>query len=212
MSLKEYLVQKSVWIIGGDGWAYDIGYGGLDHILASNEDVNILVLDTQVYSNTGGQASKATPCGALAKFAESGKRTSRKSLAMMALNYPNVYVAQVAMGANMQQTLTALKEAQAHKGPSIIVAYATCINQGINLTNSMQEMRDAVLSGYWHLFRYNPESKKLTLDSQEPTKDYFEFVSKERRYATLLQKNPQEAKALIERAKENWLTIPQQTK
>ena len=203
LSLKEYLVQKSVWIIGGDGWAYDIGYGGLDHILASNEDVNILVLDTQVYSNTGGQASKATPCGALAKFAESGKRTSRKSLAMMALNYPNVYVAQVAMGANMQQTLTALKEAQAHKGPSIIVAYATCINQGINLTNSMQEMRDAVLSGYWHLFRYNPESKKLTLDSQEPTKDYFEFVSKERRYATLLQKNPEEAKALIEKAKED---------
>ena len=203
IALKEFLTQKSVWIIGGDGWAYDIGYGGVDHVLASNEDVNILVLDTQVYSNTGGQSSKATPCGASAKFAETGKTTSRKSLAMMALNYPNVYVAQIAMGANMQQSLTAIKEAEAHKGPSIIIAYSTCINQGIDMSNGMAEMRKAVQSGYWHLFRYLPETKEIKLDSQTPTMDYLDFVSKERRYASLLQKNPERAKRLIEKAKED---------
>ncbi len=203
LTLQEFLTQKSVWIVGGDGWAYDIGYGGLDHVLASNEDVNILVLDTQVYSNTGGQSSKATPCGASAKFAETGKTTSRKSLALMALNYPNAYVAQVAMGANMQQTLNALKEAQAHKGPSIVICYATCINQGIDMSKGMEEMKKAVQSGYWHLFRYNPETEKLTLDSPIPTADYMEFVSKERRYASVLQKHPQHAKALIEKAKQD---------
>ncbi len=201
--LKDFLTQKSVWIIGGDGWAYDIGYGGLDHVLASNEDVNILVLDTQVYSNTGGQSSKATPCGASAKFAETGKTTSKKSLALMALNYPNVYVAQVAMGANMQQTLNALREAQAHKGPSIVIAYSTCINQGIDMSKGMEEMKKAVQSGYWHLFRYSPENDKLTLDSPMPTADYLDFVSSERRYASLLQKQPQHAKELILKAKQD---------
>ncbi len=203
LALKDYLTQKSVWIIGGDGWAYDIGYGGLDHVIASNEDVNILVLDTQVYSNTGGQSSKATPSGASAKFAESGKTTSRKSLAMMALNYPNCYVAQVAMGANMQQTLTAIKQAVAHKGPSLIVAYSTCINQGIDMSNGMAEMRKAVQSGYWHLFRYIPETKEVKLDSPKPTADYFDFVKGERRYASLLQKNPERATKLIEKGKED---------
>ncbi len=201
LDLKEYLTQKSVWIIGGDGWAYDIGFGGLDHILASNEDVNILVLDTQVYSNTGGQSSKATPSGATAKFAENGKTTSRKSLAMMALNYPNAYVAQVAMGANMMQSLTAMQEAQKHKGPSLIVAYSTCINQGIDMSNSMAQMKKAVQSGYWHLFRYIPEQQELKIDSPMPTGDYMEFVSSERRYSNLIRKNPEVAKELINKAK-----------
>ncbi len=201
---KEFLTQKSVWIIGGDGWAYDIGYGGLDHVLASNEDVNILVLDTQVYSNTGGQSSKATPCGASAKFAETGKTTSKKSLALMALNYPNCYVAQVAMGANMMQTLNALKEAEAHKGPSIVICYSTCINQGIDMSKSMEEMKKAVNAGYWHLFRYSPETQKLTLDSpQEIKEDYFEFVKGERRYKSLMQKMPEHAQELLEKAKED---------
>lgn len=202
--MQEFLTQKSVWIFGGDGWAYDIGYGGLDHVLASNEDVNILVLDTQVYSNTGGQSSKATPCGASAKFAETGKTTSKKSLALMALNYPNCYVAQVAMGANMMQTLNALKEAEAHKGPSLVVCYSTCINQGIDMSKSMEEMKKAVNSGYWHLFRFNPETQKLTLDSPlMPTGDYMEFVSNERRYKSLLQKMPEHAKNLLEKAKQD---------
>ena len=207
LKLKEFLTQKSVWIIGGDGWAYDIGYGGLDHILASNEDVNVLVLDTQVYSNTGGQSSKATPCGASAKFAETGKTTSKKCLAEMALNYPNCYVAQVAMGANMMQCLTALKEAEAHKGPSIVVCYSTCINQGIDMSKGMEEMRKAVSSGYWHLFRYSPEKGQLFIDSPKEIKDsyddYFDFVSKERRYASLIQKRPEHAKKLIEKAKQD---------
>ena len=204
LKLKEFIFQKSVWIIGGDGWAYDIGYGGLDHVLASNENVNILVLDTQVYSNTGGQSSKATPCGASAKFAETGKTTSRKSLAMMALNYPNVYVAQVAMGANMQQCITALKEAQEHNGPSIVVCYSTCINQGLDMSKGMEEMKKAVNSGYWHLFRYNPETQKLTLDSpKNPTEDYINFVSGERRYASLIQKRPEHAQKLLEQAKKD---------
>ncbi len=201
---REFLTQKSVWIFGGDGWAYDIGYGGLDHVLASNEDVNILVLDTQVYSNTGGQSSKATPCGASAKFAETGKTTSKKSLALMALNYPNCYVAQVAMGANMMQTLNALKEAEAHKGPSIVVCYSTCINQGIDMSKGMEEMKKAVNSGYWHLFRYNPETQKLTIDSPLEIKDdYIEFTQGERRYKSLMQKMPEHAQELLEKAKDD---------
>lgn len=202
LALKEFLTQKSVWIIGGDGWAYDIGFGGLDHVLSGNEDVNILVLDTQVYSNTGGQSSKATPLGATAKFAESGKRTGKKNLALMALNYPNAYVAQVAMGANMMQCLTAMREAQQHKGPSLIVAYSTCINQGIDMSNSMGEMKKAVQSGYWHLFRYLPEQQELKIDSPAPTASYYDFVANERRYAALIQKDPEGAKKLIEQAKE----------
>lgn len=203
LALQDFFEQKTVWAIGGDGWAYDIGYGGLDHILASNENINILVLDTQVYSNTGGQSSKATPLGAVAKFAEKGKTTSKKSLAMIALNYKNCYVAQIALGANMNQAVQAFNEAVAHKGPSIIVAYSTCINQGIDMSQSMKIERDAVLSGFWHLFRYNPETGKLTLDSQKPTGDYFEFAKGERRFANLNKANPELAQSMLEKSKQD---------
>ena len=153
---REYLVKKSVWIVGGDGWAYDIGYGGLDHVLASGEDVNILVFDTEVYSNTGGQSSKATPTAAVAKFAASGKKVKKKDLGMIATTYGYVYVAQVAMGANMNQFMKAVLEAEAHKGPSIIIAYAPCINHGIKGGMSRTQTREkfAVETGYWHLWRY----------------------------------------------------------
>lgn len=198
---QDKLFQKSVWIIGGDGWAYDIGYGGLDHVLASNMDVNILVLDTQVYSNTGGQSSKATPVGAVAKFADSGKRTARKSLSMMALNYPNTYVAQVSLGANMNHTLQCMREAQLHHGPSIIIAYAPCINHGIDMSNTTLIERQAVQSGYWHLFHYTPSTQKLHLDSGEPTMDYIEFAKTQRRFANLFKKEPTLANDLLEQAK-----------
>lgn len=203
LNLREFLPQKSIWIIGGDGWAYDIGYGGMDHVLASNENVNILVLDTQVYSNTGGQSSKATPAGAVAKFAEFGKTTSRKNLAMMAMSYPNVYVAQIAMGANMMQSLTAMREACQHQGPSLIVAYSTCISQGIDMSNPMLEMRKAVQSGFWHLFRRNPKDGAVKLDSPDPTLDYFDFLKGERRFANLLSKNPEIANRLFEKSKKD---------
>ena len=158
---REYLVKKSVWIVGGDGWAYDIGYGGLDHVLASGEDVNILVFDTEVYSNTGGQSSKATPTAAVAKFAASGKKVKKKDLGMIAATYGYVYVAQVAMGANMNQFMKAVLEAEAHKGPSIIIAYAPCITHGIKGGMSRTQTREkfAVETGYWHLWRYIPENK-----------------------------------------------------
>ena len=201
LDLQEFFEQKTIWAIGGDGWAYDIGYGGLDHILASNENINILVLDTQVYSNTGGQSSKATPLGAVTKFAEKGKTTSKKSLAMIALNYSNCYVAQIALGANMNQSVQAINEAVAHNGPSIIIAYSTCINQGTDMSQSMKVMREAVQCGYWHLFRYNPETKKLILDSPKPTGDYIEFVKKERRFANLYKANPDEAQKMLEKSK-----------
>ncbi len=197
------LNEKSVWIIGGDGWAYDIGYGGLDHVLASGKNVNILVLDSQVYSNTGGQASKATPAGAVAKFADNGKKTSKKNLGLMAMSYPDVYVAQISMGANMNQALTAIKEAAEYDGPSIVIAYSTCINHGIDMSQGMLVMREAVQSGYWNLFRYNPTTKKLVLDSGEPTMDYIEFAKKERRFANLYKKNPEHAQALLEKAKQD---------
>jgi len=203
---RDLFIKKSVWCLGGDGWAYDIGYGGLDHVLARGEDINILVLDTEVYSNTGGQASKATPTGSVAKFANAGKKTAKKSLALMAMNYPNVYVAQIAMGANMNQTLQALREAEAHKGPSIVIAYATCIEHGIDMSKGNEEMKKAVACGYWNLFRYNPELVKngkpaLILDSPVISGDYKEFVKAERRYANLFKTNPTEAEALLEQAK-----------
>ena len=201
------LNEKSVWIIGGDGWAYDIGYGGLDHVLASGKNVNILVLDSQVYSNTGGQASKATPAGTVAKFADNGKKTSKKNLGLMALVYPDVYVAQIAMGANMNQALTAIKEATEYNGVSIIIAYSTCINHGIDMSQGMLVMREAVQSGYWNLFRYNPTTKKLILDSGEPTMDYVEFAKKERRFANLFKKNPEHATALLEKAKQDSILL-----
>ena len=160
--LKDQLVKKSVWVFGGDGWAYDIGYGGLDHVLAANEDVNVLVFDTEVYSNTGGQASKATPAAAVAKFAASGKKTKKKDLGAMAMNYGYVYVAQIGMGADMNQTIKALVEAEAYKGPSLIIAYAPCINHGIKggMSKVQTEIAKAVKCGYWQLYRYNPDLKK----------------------------------------------------
>ena len=212
LSKENDLNQKTVWIIGGDGWAYDIGYGGLDHVLASGKNVNILVLDSQVYSNTGGQASKATPAGAVTKFADSGKKTSKKNLGLIALCYPEVYVAQIAMGANMNQALTAIKEAQEYNGVSIIIAYSTCINHGIDMSQGMLIMREAVQSGYWHLFRYNPMTHKLILDSGEPTMDYIEFAKKQRRFANLYKKNPAEADALLEKAKQNSLALRERLK
>ncbi len=158
ISLADYLVKKSVWIMGGDGWAYDIGYGGLDHVLASGKNVNILVLDTEVYSNTGGQCSKSTPRGAVAKFAAGGKPAAKKDLGLMAMTYGNVYVAKVAMGANDQHTLRAFLEAEAYDGPSLIIAYSHCIAHGINMGTAMQNQKAAVDSGYWPLFRYNPDT------------------------------------------------------
>ena len=184
---KDCLAKKSIWILGGDGWAYDIGYGGLDHVLASGEDVNVLVLDTEVYSNTGGQASKSTNIGAVAKFASAGKRVKKKDLGMIAKSYGYVYVAQCAMGANPKQLLDALTEAEAYHGPSLIICYAPCINHGINMTKSQLEEKAAVECGYWQLYRYNPENEVFTLDSKDPTGDYQAFLAGETRYASLVK-------------------------
>ena len=203
---KDHLVKKSVWMFGGDGWAYDIGYGGLDHVIASGADVNILVFDTEVYSNTGGQASKSTPTSAVAQFAAAGKRTQKKDLGRMAMTYGNVYVAQVAMGANMQQTLTAIKEAEAYNGPSIVIAYSPCINHGLRCgMNCVQtEIKKAVEAGYWQMFRFNPDLKKegknpFILDSKEPTGNFREFLMGETRFASLSRSFPEAADALFEK-------------
>ncbi len=200
-------MDQSVWIIGGDGWAYDIGFGGLDHILASGENINILVLDTEVYSNTGGQASKATPMGAVAKFASKGKLTRKKDLALMATTYKDVYVAKVSMGANMNQFLKAVQEAEAYDGVSLIIAYAPCINHGINLSNSQDAMKKAVETGYWQLFRYNPTLREqgknpFILDST-PTGEYMDFVKSENRYNSLIKKEPARAEELLQQAKKH---------
>ncbi|MDR0988279.1 MAG: pyruvate:ferredoxin (flavodoxin) oxidoreductase [Prevotellaceae bacterium] len=211
LSLKDYLVKRSQWIIGGDGAAYDIGYGGLDHAIASGKDINILVLDTEVYSNTGGQSSKATPLGAIAKFAASGKRIRKKDLGLMATTYGYVYVAQVAMGADQAQTLKALREAEAYPGPSLVIAYAPCINHGLKLGmgKSQEEEEKAVKCGYWHLWRYNPlleeEGKNpFTLDSKEPDWSAFQdFLKSEVRYSSVMKQYPQEADELFKAAQEN---------
>ena len=207
---EEHLVRKSMWMYGGDGWAYDIGYGGLDHVLASGIDVNILVVDTEVYSNTGGQASKATPIGAVAQFAASGKKTVKKDLAMLAAEYGNVYVASVALGANPAQTITAIREAEEHHGPSLIVAYAPCINHGIvkGMGYSQAEAKLAVDSGYWFLFRYKPELKEegknpFILDSKAPSVPLDNFLMGEVRYASLKRTFPDQADALMEAARKN---------
>ncbi|MCI8413456.1 MAG: pyruvate:ferredoxin (flavodoxin) oxidoreductase [Clostridia bacterium] len=202
---EDVLVKKSVWIFGGDGWAYDIGYGGLDHVLASGEDVNVLVVDTEVYSNTGGQSSKSTPTGSVAKFAASGKRTKKKDLGMMAMSYGYVYVAQVAMGANQSQVIKAISEAEAYHGPSLIIAYATCINHGIDMSNGQAEMKKAVEAGYWQLYRYNPDladqgKNPFSLDSKDPTGNYQEFIAGETRYKSLVKTHPEIAQQLFERA------------
>ena len=213
--LQDFLVEKSVWCIGGDGWAYDIGYGGLDHVVAMNRNVNLLVLDTEVYSNTGGQASKATPTGSVAKFAASGKKTAKKDLGRMAMSYGYVYVASVAMGANMNQCLKAFLEAEAYDGPSMIIAYSPCINHGIDMSKPQAEEKLAVDTGYWILYRFNPmlagEGKNpLQLDSKEPKLDYQTFLNNEIRYRTLEQQYPEIAKPLFaqaaEEAKKRWET------
>ena len=211
LSLKQYLVKKSVWVFGGDGWAYDIGYGGLDHVLASGEDINVLVMDTEVYSNTGGQASKSTPVGAVAKFAASGKKTRKKDLGLMAISYGYVYVAQVAMGASQNQYFKALKEAEAYPGPSLIIAYSPCINHGIKLgmDKTQYEQQFAVESGYWQLYRYNPmleaEGKNpFQLDSKEPDWNKFQdFLNAEVRYTSLKKAFPGEAARLDAMAEQN---------
>ena len=204
---KDLLTKKSIWIFGGDGWAYDIGYGGVDHVLAQNQDVNILVLDTEVYSNTGGQASKATPTGSVAKFAAAGKRTKKKDLGMMAMSYGYVYVAQVAMS-NPQQVVKAMLEAEAYNGPSLIIAYAPCINHGLRAKGGMgkaqAEIKKAVDCGYWQLYRYNPEAENpMTVDSKDPTGDYQEFLKGEVRYTSLAQQFPDAAAKLFVQQEED---------
>jgi pyruvate-ferredoxin/flavodoxin oxidoreductase len=200
---RDLFTKKSVWIVGGDGWAYDIGYGGLDHVMAMNQDVNIMVLDTEVYSNTGGQASKASPTGMVAKFAYSGKKTKKKDLALMAMTYGYVYVASVAMGAKMNQTVKAFNEAEAYPGPSLVICYSTCINHGLRkgMSNCMGEMKSAVDSGYWPLFRYDPRKREqgknpFQLDSKPPTVPLQDFLMSEVRYRTLTQSFPEEASKL----------------
>jgi pyruvate-ferredoxin/flavodoxin oxidoreductase len=211
LNLRQYLIKKSIWIIGGDGWAYDIGYGGLDHVIASGEDINILVLDTEVYSNTGGQASKSTPVGAIAKFAASGKKVRKKDLGAMAMTYGYVYVAQVSMGANNSQLFRTVKEAESYNGPSLIIAYSPCINHGLKsgMGKVEEEMDRAVTSGYWQLYRYNPvngnEGKNpFTLDSKEPEWTTFQdFLASEVRYSSLQKMFPEDADELFKAAEEN---------
>jgi pyruvate-ferredoxin/flavodoxin oxidoreductase len=208
-SVAEALVGKSVWIVGGDGWAYDIGYGGLDHVLASGRKVNILVLDTEVYSNTGGQMSKATPRAAVAKFAAGGKPTAKKDLALMAMTYGRVYVARVAMGGNDAQTLRAFREAEAYPGPSLIIAYSHCIAHGFDLRHGMDQQKAAVLSGHWPLFRYNPglarDGRALELDSKAPSLPLRKYAYNETRYTMLAHSDPETARRLLEQAQEDAL-------
>ncbi len=205
LSKKDFLIKKSFWIIGGDGWAYDIGYGGVDHVLSTGADINLFVMDTEIYSNTGGQSSKATPMGAVAKFASAGKKMRKKDLGMMAMSYGYVYVAQIAMGANMNQTIKALTEAESYKGPSLVIAYAPCISHGIKsgMGTSMAEERKAVDSGYWHLYRFNPELRDqgknpFQLESKKPEQSYRDFLTGEVRYTQLLNVFPDLAEKLFE--------------
>ncbi|HLE38775.1 MAG TPA: pyruvate:ferredoxin (flavodoxin) oxidoreductase [Acidimicrobiia bacterium] len=208
LPLLDALIHKSVWIVGGDGWAYDIGFGGLDHVLAAGRDVNILVLDTEVYSNTGGQASKATPRGAVAKFAASGKATGKKDLGMIAMAYGNVYVAQIAMGANMTQTVKALAEAESYPGPSLVIAYSPCIAHGFDLGKMMGHQKDAAASGFWPLYRYDPrlaasEDHPFTLDSRPPSMPFKEFAATEARFAMLAGSDPDRSEELLKAAQED---------
>jgi pyruvate-ferredoxin/flavodoxin oxidoreductase len=207
------LVRRSVWIIGGDGWAYDIGFGGLDHVLASGRNVNVLVLDTEVYSNTGGQASKSTPRGAVAKFAAKGKGTAKKDLGMLAMAYGNVYVARVAMGADDVQTLRAFQEAEAYDGPSLIIAYSHCIAHGIDMRKGLEQQKLAVQSGHWPLYRYNPTlaedgTNPLLLDSKAPSVPLEQYAYNETRYRMLQQTDATRAEALMREARhdvqERW--------
>jgi pyruvate-ferredoxin/flavodoxin oxidoreductase len=206
LDLADFLVRRSVWIVGGDGWAYDIGYGGLDHVLASGRDVNVLVLDTEVYSNTGGQSSKATPRAAVAKFAANGKGLPKKDLGMIAMAYGYIYVARVAMGASDAQTLKAFLEADAYEGPSLIIAYSHCIAHGIDMAKGLEQQKLAVQAGYWPLFRYNPhlaeEGKNpLVLDSKAPSIPLEDYAYNETRYRMLVQSDEQRAEALMRAAR-----------
>src|SRR5262252_4268947 len=208
LAVADELVRKSVWIIGGDGWGYDIGYGGLDHVLASDARVNILLLDTEVYSNTGGQMSKATPIGAVAKFAAGGKHTPKKDIAMMAINYGRAYVAHVALGGNDNQTMKAFMEAEAYDGPSLIIAYSHCIAHGYDMVYGIEQQKNAVQSGHWPLFRYNPALAKegknpFQLDSRAPSIPLEKYIYNETRYTMLVNSNPEEAKKLLGEAQEN---------
>jgi pyruvate-ferredoxin/flavodoxin oxidoreductase len=207
---KDFLVKKSFWAFGGDGWAYDIGYGGLDHVLASGENINVLVMDTEVYSNTGGQASKATPVAAIAKFAASGKRVKKKDLGMMAMAYGYVYVAQVSMGADKTQLMKAMLEAEAYDGPSLVIAYSPCINHGLKkgMGKTQENMKDAVTSGYWNLYRFNPAAKNegknpFTMDSKSPTTSFREFILDQTRYSSLIHEFPDVAEKLFALTEEN---------
>ena len=204
---REHLTRKSMWMYGGDGWAYDIGYGGLDHVLATGEDVNILVVDTEVYSNTGGQSSKATPLGAVAQFAAAGKAVAKKNLGLLAAESGSVYVAQVAMGADQAQLIKALQEAESYRGPSLIIAYAPCIAHGIveGMAYAQEEAKLAVKSGYWHLYRYDPRRKEagenpFILDSKEPSLPLRDFLKGEVRFTSLARTFPDQAELLMEKA------------
>lgn len=210
ISRKDYLVKKSFWAFGGDGWAYDIGFGGLDHVISAGENINILVMDTEVYSNTGGQASKATPVAAIAKFAASGKRIKKKDLGMMAMSYGYVYVAQVAMGADKMQLMKTIKEAEAYDGPSVIIAYSPCVNHGLKkgMGKAQENMKDAVTSGYWNLYRYNPAAREagnnpFTMDSKEPTTSFREFIMDQTRFSSLSKEFPDVAERLFALTEEN---------
>jgi pyruvate-ferredoxin/flavodoxin oxidoreductase len=204
LASADYLVRKSVWIVGGDGWAYDIGYGGLDHVLASGADVNILVLDTEVYSNTGGQASKATPRGAIARFASSGKTGAKKDLGVLALTYRNVFVAQIALGANDTQTVKALLEAESYHGPSLVIAYAHCIAHGIDMNHGLRQQHGAVACGHWPLYRYDPRRRgqpgvhPLTMDSKPPSRPFADYAREETRYRLLTMAGHSEVTDAVE--------------
>ncbi|MCI5129722.1 MAG: pyruvate:ferredoxin (flavodoxin) oxidoreductase, partial [Candidatus Electrothrix sp. AUS3] len=203
LPVADYLVKKSVWCFGGDGWAYDIGYGGLDHVLASGENINVMVLDTEVYSNTGGQMSKSTPRAAVAQFAAGGKKMAKKDMGMIFSTYGNVYVARIALGANPQQVVKAINEAEAYDGPSIIIAYAHCINHGLNLAMGLEQQKKAVACGHWPLYRYNPQledegKNPLIIDSKEPTIKFAEYALNENRYRMLKMANPEQCDELME--------------
>jgi pyruvate-ferredoxin/flavodoxin oxidoreductase len=205
LGVADYLVRKSVWALGGDGWAYDIGYGGVDHVLASGADVNVLVLDTEVYSNTGGQMSKSTPRAAVAKFAAAGKPAPKKDMGLLAMTYGNIYVAKVAMGANTNQTVKAFIEAEAYPGPSLIIAYSHCIAHGINMTTGYENQKKAVACGHWPLYRFDPRladqgKNPLRLDSKAPTSSFEEYAYGENRYRTLKQSKPDAAVELMKLA------------
>jgi pyruvate-ferredoxin/flavodoxin oxidoreductase len=208
LSVADYLVKKSVWTIGGDGWAYDIGYGGLDHVLASGRNINILVLDTEVYSNTGGQMSKATPIGAVARFAAAGKPLGKKDLGMISMTYGSIYVARISIGANPAQAVRAFVEAESYDGPSLIIANSHCQLQGINMTEGMNYQKMSVASGAWILFRYDPRLKEqgknpLMLDSKEPTLPLEKYMYSENRFRRLTRTDPDRAAMLLEAAKKD---------